>query len=251
MVTITFTEHALPEKSKPTPLSIESQASAESREAQDEAVKDGAATSALVASSEPEFGPAAGAKIDEAPTRAQVDEFLVVACLGGGGVQAMAVDPKNQAMKFIPWGGVAAHLKRNGVSAARARRKQIESDTAMVLSGAVKARDLQAARERGGGGAAPPDKHGKGFCFLPLPVSTGMPVHVNGYFELSSNRRDVWFGQDMAGEGKRRSEWNGALLADAVAPAYARLLACAARLADGGRTFGGSGASGNSGMTAN
>ena len=47
--------------------------------------------------------------------RVQVDEFLVVACLGGGRAQAMAVDPKNQAMKFIPWGGVAAHLKRNGL----------------------------------------------------------------------------------------------------------------------------------------
>jgi len=29
-------------------------------------------------------------------------------------------------------------------------------------------------------------------CFLPLPVATGLPVHVNGYFELSSNRRDIW-----------------------------------------------------------
>ena len=34
---------------------------------------------------------------------------------------------------------------------------------------------------------------GRAFCFLPLPVRTGLPVHVNGYFELSSNRRDVWY----------------------------------------------------------
>ena len=32
-----------------------------------------------------------------------------------------------------------------------------------------------------------------------LPVRTGLPVHVNAYFELSSNRRDIWFGGDMAG----------------------------------------------------
>ena len=49
-----------------------------------------------------------------------------------------------------------------------------------------------------------------------------MPAHLNGYFELSSNRRDVWFGEDMAGEGRRRSEWNGRLLEDVVAPVYAR-----------------------------
>jgi hypothetical protein len=52
---------------------------------------------------------------------------------------------------------------------------------------------------------------------VPLhPVKTGLPVHVNAYFELSSNRRDIWFGGDMAGGGAARSEWNAALLQDAV-----------------------------------
>jgi sacsin len=69
---------------------------------------------------------------------------------------------------------------------------------------------------------------GRAFCFLPLPVRTGLPVHVNAYFELSSNRRDIWFGGDMSGGGAARSEWNVALLEDAVAPAYAALLAAAA-----------------------
>ena len=42
------------------------------------------------------------------------------------------------------------------------------------------------------GGPAPPALQGMAACFLPLPVATGLPVHVNGYFELSSNRRDIW-----------------------------------------------------------
>ena len=33
---------------------------------------------------------------------------------------------------------------------------------------------------------------GKAYCFLPLPLITSLPVSVNGYFELSSNRRDLW-----------------------------------------------------------
>ena len=35
---------------------------------------------------------------------------------------------------------------------------------------------------------------GRAFCFLPLPIATGLPrrVHINAYFELSSNRRDIW-----------------------------------------------------------
>lgn len=29
---------------------------------------------------------------------------------------------------------------------------------------------------------------GRAFCFLPLPALTSLPVHINGFFELSSNR---------------------------------------------------------------
>jgi sacsin len=46
------------------------------------------------------------------------------------------------------------------------------------------------------------DSAGRAFCFLPLPAFTCLPVHINGYFELSSNRRDVWHGADMAGAGR-------------------------------------------------
>ena len=53
---------------------------------------------------------------------------------------------------------------------------------------------------------------GKAFCFLPLPVSTGLPLHVNAFFELSTNRRDIWYGSDLAGAGKLRSDWNISLL---------------------------------------
>ena len=47
---------------------------------------------------------------------------------------------------------------------------------------------------------------------------------ANGYFELSSNRRDIWSGADMAGDGQRRAQWNSALLSDVIAPSYVRLL---------------------------
>ena len=66
---------------------------------------------------------------------------------------------------------------------------------------------------------------GQAFCFLPLPVRTGLPVHVNGYFEVSSNRRDIWKADDTSGESKVRSNWNDLLLRDVIAPLYARLVA--------------------------
>ena len=40
---------------------------------------------------------------------------------------------------------------------------------------------------------------GKAFVFLPLPVNTGLPLHINGFFEVSENRRDIWYGDDMHG----------------------------------------------------
>jgi len=78
---------------------------------------------------------------------------------------------------------------------------------------------------------------GNAFCFLPLPVETGMPVHVNGYFELSANRRDIWIGSDMTGEGRIRSEWNELLLTNVIAPLYADLLATSQSLLDSNSTY--------------
>ena len=62
-----------------------------------------------------------------------------------------------------------------------------------------------------------------------MPTQTQLPLHVNGFFELSTNRRDLWHGEDLGGSGKQRALWNLALLADGVAPAYARLLVAAAQ----------------------
>ena len=120
--------------------------------------------------------------------------MVSVAC-GDGASRAgrLACHPDNYHLKLVPWVGVAA---------------------AMGTVGACE------------GGVT-----GRAFCFLPLPAETGLPVHVNGYFELSSNRRDIWRGDDMAGEGRTRAEWNQALLEDVVAPLYARMLL---RLAQGG-----------------
>jgi hypothetical protein len=69
-----------------------------------------------------------------------------------------------------------------------------------------------------------PKLEGLAFCFLPLPVRTSLPVHVNAYFELSSNRRDIWRGDDTTGESKIRGQWNDRLMEEVLAPLYALLL---------------------------
>jgi len=127
------------------------------------------------------------------------DRYLICSALGGGKCRAMACNPDHREMKFLPWGSIAAHLSRNG--------------------------------------CRPPKVRGGAFCFLPLPVETGFSVHINGYFELSSNRRDIWFGDDMTGAGQIRSEWNRLLLRDVISPLYTNMLLFARSLVGPGSHF--------------
>jgi sacsin len=127
------------------------------------------------------------------------DRYLVCSALGAGKCRAMACNPEHREMKFLPWGSIAARLSRDG--------------------------------------CRPPKLRGGAFCFLPLPVETGFSVHINGYFELSSNRRDIWFGDDMTGAGQIRSEWNTLLLHDVISPLYANMLLLARSFIGSGSQF--------------
>ena len=64
---------------------------------------------------------------------------------------------------------------------------------------------------------------GQLFCFLPLPVNSGVPVHVNGSFVLDSSRRGLWTSTNPDGGYDDRSRWN-AYLFKAVASSYANFL---------------------------
>ena len=61
------------------------------------------------------------------------------------------------------------------------------------------------------------------FCFLPLPIKTTFPVHINGYFAVHSSRSQIYETTPFDKEDKR-AVWNEALLEDAVAHAYCILL---------------------------
>uniref|UniRef100_A0A3B3UY17 HEPN domain-containing protein n=1 Tax=Poecilia latipinna TaxID=48699 RepID=A0A3B3UY17_9TELE len=64
------------------------------------------------------------------------------------------------------------------------------------------------------------DFQGTAFCSLPLPGKIGLPVHVNGNFEVDSNRKNLWKedGQSV------KSNWNESLKQLIIAPLYADLL---------------------------
>lgn len=91
------------------------------------------------------------------------EDWLVCNQLGGGAARAMALDAwRREKVKMIPWVGVATHLATHvSVSGYSSGGRSLSCRTSTA---------------------------GRAFCFLPLPADTCLPVHINGYFELSSNR---------------------------------------------------------------
>ena len=63
---------------------------------------------------------------------------------------------------------------------------------------------------------------GQVFCFLPLPIHSRLPVHINGHFVLNSTRRQLWQSTNLDDEDGR-TIWNKNLLS-AIASSYADFL---------------------------
>ncbi|XP_042037175.1 sacsin isoform X1 [Salvia splendens] len=118
--------------------------------------------------------------------------------------------------KFVPWVCIATPVSSVEVE-NRSGGSEDVSDSSFPDTGDI-LQILQTSMQ------ATSNFDGRAFCFLPLPISTGLPVHINAYFELSSNRRDIWFGDDMVGDGKIRADWNMYLIEEVAAPAYGHLL---------------------------
>eukprot|EP00798_Chlamydomonas_sp_ICE-L_P006706 gene6706-3376_t len=174
---------------------------------------------------------------------AQQQRWMVCNALAAGSARDMAVAGFGSSeSKRVPWVGVAAMVPGDGrdeINRGGSGSGSGNGSSAGAVGGCLTA--LGAAASSGGSitasaspsgpgtaaaGGSPGDQQvvGRAYCFLPLPISTGLPLHVNAYFELSSNRRDVWHGADLAGKGAERAQWNYALLKDGLAPACSKLL---------------------------
>ena len=67
---------------------------------------------------------------------------------------------------------------------------------------------------------------GEVFCFMPLSIKSGFPVHVNGSFSVYQNRRRLW--EECVGEHHSlkpfEAKWNEALMKDSLVQSYLQLL---------------------------
>ncbi|XP_060076348.1 sacsin-like [Ylistrum balloti] len=63
------------------------------------------------------------------------------------------------------------------------------------------------------------EEEGQAFCFLPLPLKTGLPVHINGHFALIQTRGSMW-------EKTYRGDWNRLLLGTIISNSYVQAIEC-------------------------
>jgi hypothetical protein len=111
----------------------------------------------------------------------QPQRWLVCAALAGGRPLQLAAQARREESRgLVPWVGAAALLPQLPASAA---------------SSSAHRRPAGLAKEKEGSGSTMPladdgpadakAASGRAFVFLPLPIATGLPLHVNGCFELS------------------------------------------------------------------
>ena len=94
-----------------------------------------------------------------------------------------------------------------------ARELQQNDERAVPWAGAAAC--IEGGRQAGNGLA---------YCSLPLPIETGLPVHLHGLFDLDSSRSALTIAGGQTGRDRIRGEWNRLLLRHGVAAAYATLI---------------------------
>ncbi|KAK7495448.1 hypothetical protein BaRGS_00013387 [Batillaria attramentaria] len=123
-----------------------------------------------------------------ADSKQHTEDWVIVNKIGfAGNTEAMQTEGRQDQFKLLPRGGVAV---------------QMSCCTGSGQKAVPKTEDCFA------------------FCMLPLPVHTGLPVHVNGHFALDQEaRRGLW-----DNDGDVRTEWNMAVALQLVVPAYIKAI---------------------------
>uniref|UniRef100_A0ACB8FGQ0 Uncharacterized protein n=1 Tax=Sphaerodactylus townsendi TaxID=933632 RepID=A0ACB8FGQ0_9SAUR len=68
---------------------------------------------------------------------------------------------------------------------------------------------------------------GEVFCYLPLRIKTGLPIHINGSFAVTSNRKEIW-------KTDTKGRWNAVFMRHVIVKAYLETLVVLRNMAVGG-----------------
>lgn len=161
-----------------------------------------------------------GGKAEKKVARFLVNEFHV----GAGTMQSVKSLREGPNLSLIPLVGVAMEL---GENVGNSSRKKIEEGKCLDSSESKEV--VNPVLDE-----AFMNPRGQVFCFLPLPKeeksASGLPVHVNGYFAVSQNRRHLkWPSIGQKVDSDCSLLWNRCLLSEVLPLSYKELLIHATR----------------------
>ncbi|KAJ8400343.1 hypothetical protein AAFF_G00397260 [Aldrovandia affinis] len=133
---------------------------------------------------------------DEMPQKAvDLTNWLICSCMDVSEALKFSLSESGRRLGLVPCGGVAVLLLEG------------ENRTWSVKSN--------------------PTAIGEVFCYLPLRIKTGLPVHINGCFAVTSNRKEIW-------KTDTKGNWNSVFMRHVIVQAYLAALSMLRSMAESG-----------------
>lgn len=133
---------------------------------------------------------------DEIPQKAvEVTNWLICSCMDANEALKFSLSDSGKRLGLVPCGGVAVLLSEE------------ENHKWTVKMNATPI--------------------GEVFCYLPLRIKTGLPVHINGCFAVTSNRKEIW-------KTDTKGQWNSVFMRHVIVQAYLAALAMLRSMAENG-----------------
>ncbi|MEQ2160522.1 hypothetical protein GOODEAATRI_000039, partial [Goodea atripinnis] len=133
---------------------------------------------------------------DEMPQKAvEITNWLICSCMDVSEALKFSLSDSGKRLGLVPCGGVAVLL-----SEEENRKWTVKTNATPI---------------------------GEVFCYLPLRIKTGLPVHINGCFAVTSNRKEIW-------KTDTKGQWNSVFMRHVIVQAYLAALSMMRSLAESG-----------------
>lgn len=133
---------------------------------------------------------------DEIPQKAvEVTNWLICSCMDVNEALKFSLSDTGKRLGLVPCGGVAVLLSEE------------ENHKWTVKNNATPI--------------------GEVFCYLPLRIKTGLPVHINGCFAVTSNRKEIW-------KTDTKGQWNSLFMRHVIVQGYLAALAMLRSMSESG-----------------
>ncbi|XP_041919282.1 sacsin isoform X2 [Alosa sapidissima] len=133
---------------------------------------------------------------DEMPQKGvEVSNWLICSCMDVTEALKFSLSESGRRLGLVPCGGVGVLLTEE-----ENRKWTVRTNPAAI---------------------------GEVFCYLPLRIKTGLPVHINGCFAVTSNRKEIW-------KTDTKGQWNSIFMRHVIVKAYLAALNMLCTMAENG-----------------